>query len=300
MAKCISPVELSHKSPRVTNHSRYFQVPCGRCTPCVRSYRGQWVFRLQEEIKVSSSAYFLTLTYSDEHLPYKEIEIETFEDAPSTYYVSHLPTLDYTHHQKFLKKLRKKLDTLELPNKIRYYGCGEYGEKYGRPHFHYIIFNLPSELASKEALTNIWKKGHVDISEVNEARIHYVAGYVDKKLEKPREDKLDNYLQAGERSFMSKGIGASYLTEARKEYYRRKEVPYIIAENGTKRVMPRYYRDKLYDAEAQRRIVKTVRAYLEEIAPKTEKEQLEEIARINHLHRMQEIKKIKRASHALL
>ena len=38
-------------------------VPCGKCPNCKKRRVNEWVFRLQEEDKVSSTSYFITLTY---------------------------------------------------------------------------------------------------------------------------------------------------------------------------------------------------------------------------------------------
>jgi hypothetical protein len=63
----------------------------------------------------------VTLTYNDAHLPQPEY-----------------PTLRKDHFQKFMKRLRKAFH----PRKIRFYHCGEYGEKYNRPHYHALLFGL--------------------------------------------------------------------------------------------------------------------------------------------------------------
>ena len=36
-----------------------------------------------------------------------------------------------------MKNLRR-----EYGSGIRFLGCGEYGELHGRPHYHYILFNI--------------------------------------------------------------------------------------------------------------------------------------------------------------
>lgn len=60
---------------------------------------------------------FLTLTYADD--PY---------------------TLEPHHHRQFMDALRKRI----APLRVRFYMVGEYGEKHGRPHFHYALFGYPS------------------------------------------------------------------------------------------------------------------------------------------------------------
>jgi len=65
------------------------------------------------EAKYHEQKAFLTLTYDDLHLP----------DNGS---------LDKTHYQKFMKRLRKELNPSgtkpEDYKKLRYFMCGEYGD----------------------------------------------------------------------------------------------------------------------------------------------------------------------------
>ena len=70
---------------------------------------------------------FITLTYDDEHLP-------------------ELGSLKFSDFQKFIRRFRKKLAREDMKahgvvyRRLRFYHCGEYGDKEGRPHFHAILF----------------------------------------------------------------------------------------------------------------------------------------------------------------
>ena len=67
--------------------------------------------------------------------------------------------------------------------KVRYYAIGEYGSQFQRPHYHVLLFNVPTELIRIMA-EKIWKKGNVHIGRVERKSIGYVAGYLqfaDKK-----------------------------------------------------------------------------------------------------------------------
>lgn len=59
---------------------------------------------------------FITLTYDNNHIP---------ADG----------SIDKRELQLFFKRLRKKIN----PIKIKYLACGEYGEKFGRPHYHACV-----------------------------------------------------------------------------------------------------------------------------------------------------------------
>lgn len=114
---------------------------------------------------------FITLTYSDDHLP-----------ANGSLYPEHF-TL-------FMKKLRH-----ESRNKIRYYMCGEYGEKFGRPHYHACLFNydfpdkvpdsenhMGQKLYTSELLSKLWPYGRHAIGDVTFQSAAYVARYIMKKI----------------------------------------------------------------------------------------------------------------------
>jgi hypothetical protein len=45
-------------------------------------------------------------------------------------------SLNVAHFQKFMKRLRDRIK----PLKIRFFHCGEYGDKTRRPHYHALIF----------------------------------------------------------------------------------------------------------------------------------------------------------------
>jgi len=113
---------------------------------------------------------FVTLTYNNENLPKNG-------------------TLVKRDVQLFMKKLRKK-----LKHKIRYYYCGEYGEKFARPHYHLILFNhdfddkklwkqiKETRLYESPELTKIWGKGFCTVGDVTFESAAYVARYITKKV----------------------------------------------------------------------------------------------------------------------
>ena len=92
-------------------------LPCGRCIGCRISYSRDWAVRCVAHADMFLNNSFITLTYQDSKLPVNG-------------------SLDYTHWVKFMKRLRKKF------GRVRYYMCGEYGETFGRPHYHACLFNF--------------------------------------------------------------------------------------------------------------------------------------------------------------
>ena len=134
MLPCLSPVDI--KDPRYS-YKKYMLVPCGKCVNCKLNYAKMWSIRIMHELKDWDSACFLTLTYDEEHLP---------KDG----------SLDKQDLQKFFKRLRFNLGG----RKIKYFACGEYGEQYGRPHYHIIVFGLNGQ-TELDIIQKSWLFGFV-------------------------------------------------------------------------------------------------------------------------------------------
>lgn len=160
--------------------------PCGQCLPCRINRRRVWTLRLMLESYLHEHSSFITLTYSEDNLPYDQ---------------EYRPTLCKRDLQLFLKRLRKRFDV-----ELRYYACGEYGEKSARPHYHAILFGLsPFDLDPEwllyegksgrdfhrhrsSPLYDLWQYGIVHVGECSRQSIQYVAGYVTKKLVVNKQD----------------------------------------------------------------------------------------------------------------
>lgn len=236
MPTCITPITLLKKvrtSKNITN-----VVPCGTCIECRKRKVHHWAFRLYHEMQVSTSAIFLTLTYEEEPLSFNG-----------------LPTLDKTHLQKFWKKLRKRLN----PTKIKYYAVGEYGSKSGRPHYHAILFNLPLEWTTNpNYLENIWSHGSIHIGKVEMGSIIYTLKYVQKGQTVPAHE-LDD--RQKERSFMSKGLGLSYLTKNSVEYHVDNLEGTARTRDGYVISLPRYYKDKIFNESEKEKLSQKAKDY---------------------------------------
>ncbi len=99
------------------NTVKTLSLPCGQCIGCRLERSRQWAMRCMHEAQLHENNCFITLTYDNTHLP---------SDG----------SLHYKDFQLFIKRLRKKFGN----TRIRYYMAGEYGENFGRPHFHACIF----------------------------------------------------------------------------------------------------------------------------------------------------------------
>lgn len=151
---------------------KHVPVPCGKCEACLARRARDWMIRLREEMKDSSYACFVTLTYDDEHLPREDRKVYDWTiDQLVTF--KDVPVHRVRDCQLFLKRLRR--DNPDV--KIRYFLVSEFGPKTLRPHYHAIIFNLSRERCNKAYISSKWQNGFVEVSKVTEGRIAYVTKY---------------------------------------------------------------------------------------------------------------------------
>lgn len=262
------PADDTWRSPYAVKVAREFiDIPCGKCIGCRLDYSRQWADRCIMELQEHDSAYFLTLTYDDEHLPfpdYVDDELKaTYLDCETGEY-GVLPTLRKRDVQLFHKRLRETTG-----QKIRYFTAGEYGDHTLRPHYHSIEFGLvipdlklytirgDYKLYTSDLIDSIWQNGHVIIGDVNWNTCAYTARYVMKKW----NGKLNDYYAAHnidpEFVLMSRkpGIGKAYFEKHGAELYYFRDA-YIKTETGSVRVSPtnRYF-DKLMERDNPDRMV---------------------------------------------
>lgn len=197
--------------------------------------------RVMHEAQMHEYNCFITLTYNDEYP---------------------VQSLRYKDFQKFARAMRKKL------GKFRFYMCGEYGDKFGRPHFHACLFGMhfPDKvlfinkqgkppLYISETLSALWTHGFSTIGELTEDSAAYVAQYVTKKITgkavhilgkdglKPYE-RNDPY--TGEiieitpeftKMSLKKGIGQTWIEKYKDDVYNQDYVSF----GGKKLHPPKYY-----------------------------------------------------------
>lgn len=157
------------------------ELPCGRCIGCRLMRSQHWATRIVHEASLHEDNCFITLTYNPENLP---------PDGG----------LIKSDFQKFMKRLRK----VYSHKKIRFYHCGEYGDKNNRPHYHAILFGhnfndwtylfdspQGEEIYTSPTLERIWSHGFVTIGTVTRESAGYVARYCVKKINGPQADKVD-------------------------------------------------------------------------------------------------------------
>jgi hypothetical protein len=231
-------------------YAKGFNLPCGQCIGCRLKYSQEWAIRLMHENQMHEESCFLTLTMSPDYL-------ESRENPWS---------LDKKEFQRFMKRLRKKYGS-----KIRYFHCGEYGEKNNRPHYHAIIFGMDFEdkelfqvrdeirLYTSETLAKLWPFGFVTIGEVTMESCAYVARYVTKKIK--GKDAEKHYIRwdpstgegvpiEPEYATMSRkpGIGKSWFEKFKADVYPH---DYVVVNKHEIRP-PRYYDNLLSEDELKK------------------------------------------------
>lgn len=202
---CLYPITLAEGS------SLERVVPCGQCIECEAQKSTEWAFRVMLESK-DKDACFLTLTYNDENLPKNQ-------------------SVEKSAVQKFIKRFRKNYPDIA----IKYFACGEYGEKFARPHYHIIIIGYTfddvtfwdksksgEDLFRSAKLEKLWTFGFSYIEDVTLQSAKYVAKYLQKalfpKAERYVDDAIDRLL-----------LGRNYYTF--QELYGI-EPPFVLMSKG--------------------------------------------------------------------
>lgn len=246
------------------------KIPCYQCVGCRLDRSAQWAVRCEHENRMHESSFFLTLTYDDENLPYG-----------GTLVKSDLSLFCKRLHNRLLR--RRGLG-------IRYYGCGEYGEKTNRPHYHVCVFGYSpddkelyvSARNGREALYtsaevfSLWPQGAAILGAVTFDSAAYCARYIMKKIVGPdawqmyqRFDYSTGEIIDMEPEFtvMSRrpGIGRAWFDSFGKHAFQLDSV----VMKGREMKPPRYY-DGLYEVidSAHLEALKVVRRRKARIAMK--------------------------------
>lgn len=219
-------------------------VPCGRCPPCKLRRVNSWVFRLMQEERVSLSSHFVTLTYDTRFVPISD---------------NGFMTLKKSDFQLYMKRLRKL-----CPNSIlKYYAVGEYGSQNSRPHYHAIIFNVPNVSFIADAWAVDGNSiGAVHVGKCTGDSVAYTMKYIDKPGRIPvhsRDDRIPEF------PLMSKGLGASYLTDSVISYHQSDLARLFLTKPGGHKIaLPRYYRERIYSPVDLKKQVVLIASSMEE------------------------------------
>ena len=283
-----SPTERSASGKRIISFNKNdaspswekLRLPCGQCIGCRLDRSRSWAIRCLHEAQGWDDNCFITLTYSNEHLPgAASLVKKDFQDFMKRLRKEFVPTnpfnrdIDKDRWQEFHEK-----------HCIRFFHAGEYGVEWtdndlpiegsiGRPHYHAIIFNHDfkdkihycnrndTPLFISPTLSRIWGMGFCSVGTVTFESAAYVARYIMKKVTGDLAD--DHYAQLPHteeylrhRVDPSTGeifrIQEEYTTMSRRPGIGRRWIEKYIDEvfpddfvsiNGQKLQTPGYYRD---------------------------------------------------------
>lgn len=199
---------------------------------------------------------FLTLTYSDDHLPKMNVS-----GCGGT---GTLATLEPKDLQNWLKRFRKEIS----PTRIRFYAVGEYGNETWRPHYHVILFGYPTCSRGRTGLGmgnpdwsrccvrcklvgETWGLGKVYLGTLETHSAQYVAGYVTKKMNRRDDFRLLGREPEFCRMSNRPGIGHDFMHEVASAFLQfnleqdQSDVPVTLAHGKRQLPLGRYLRMKL-------------------------------------------------------
>ena len=226
--------------PRLCGRAAF---PCGKCRPCLVTKSRVWQHRIILEARSHKSSVFCTLTYGQ----------------PRYYeYQEELVPRDV---QLWLKRLRKRVGS------FRMFSCGEYGDQFGRPHYHAILFGVRACLGGPidrlnggwiclcptcSAVRETWGFGFTSVSPLTPGRAQYIAEYVIKRMSSVGDPRLNGrHPEFLRMSLRPHGIGACVVPDVcavMKQWPDRyPDVPLVLKNGKSYYPLGRYLRKKVRD-----------------------------------------------------
>lgn len=226
---------------RPVANSKVVSVPCGKCLACRVNHASEWALRALHESQYVKEGCFITLTYNKDNLP-------------SNY------SLQKSDVQLFLKRLRRHLEYHKKGSIRAYMAVGEYGSKYGRPHYHLLILGYtPDDLEifgksyagdtiyTSKTLETLWGKGYCPVGTVTSNSAAYVARYSKKLAKDNSGNRPKPFMLASRNILLTNGkkgaLGAQWLLDnhksLRKGYISHPTKPNVRCQ------IPSYYFDLL-------------------------------------------------------
>jgi len=257
---CYKPLTAYHTTGgNITfDHNKAFfknksmQLPCGRCLGCRLERAKEWALRCSYEASLNDKGLnnsFVTLTYDEAHLPAN----------------GNLRRIDF---QKFIRSLRKR-----TRKKIRYFMCGEYGEKENRPHYHALLFGHQfddkilvnirngNRVYTSKTLDKIWQHGTCEIGSVTFQSAGYVARYIVKKQTGTADELFKKYViidpETGEMTArhneytnmsLKPGIGEKFYEKFKSDFFPQ---DFAVLPDGRTMSVPTYYRRLLEKSDPE-------------------------------------------------
>lgn len=218
------------------NDKKFVFVPCGQCLGCRLDYANTWAERCCLEASIhGENNMFITLTYNELNCPTRVSKNE---------------------FKRFIKRLRYHFGD----EHIKYFGCGEYGSRNHRPHYHIIIFgarfddmkiihrsSFDNTIAyySSDKLNKLWPYGFTTIGEVNYNTASYTARYILKKQK--GINKTDEFVLMSTRP----AIGREYFEKNIEKIKENQLIYFPFNEKKKTAVINKYFKKLLLDKDLE-------------------------------------------------
>lgn len=258
---CIHPVNIVSKNSlptlkRLFRHGKIdtpsMEVPCGKCINCLIAKQSSLTFLANRELidvyRKGGCASFVTMTYDDNHLPINECGKVTLRKRDV---------------QLWLKNLRRNMEYHNDHTKFKYILCGEYGDSFGRPHYHIVLLGL-SDSKARFYTRKLWRHGLCDIGVLTAGGIRYVCKYLTKQHPTKEVKELREKYNV-ENPFLTHSIGIGkdwvarnvqkiadddfqFVVNGKKRFYPKWIMQYVSLRTSKdyRPIVKRYFMDKVY------------------------------------------------------
>lgn len=264
MPACYHPIDKF-----IHSQGKAFLLPCGKCVACLERKRQQWLLRAQYEMKAFRYCYFVTLSYSDNHLPYESFSYKR-QGIPLNPVSTGESILCPYDLRCFFERLR------HLCGKFSYFACGEYGSEDNtkRPHYHICLYTndnwettlmnvrlawsylrpetpkerykryYQSRKLGKPIKRDAWDMrnripiGRDQVRCLTYKRITYVSKYVTKQI--ASTEVVPPFYR------VSNGLGKCFFQSQECQLLKQQNKHFAYLDSGLPCALPRYYSQKMF------------------------------------------------------
>lgn len=189
----------------------YIQVDCKKCVACIRKKSRAICFKLDSEAMYSDfPVMWLTLTYNDESCP-DQLSREHIKLFMKRLRKKYLNSWLHSHFGVSLYTYLKHRDetpfcSIEVP-RLKYWYCGEYGDTFGRPHYHLFLFHFDISIMDHQKIEDCWSYGFVNFGDAEQGSTVYSTLYSFVKLLEEDDHDVPPFCVS------STGLGLQWLVD---------------------------------------------------------------------------------------